>query len=1796
MKPQPELLVTPPRRSRPGLRTGLCAAIAAASLGAATQLPAASQVWTNAPVSTAWTNVLNWSGKAVPGDINQTSVNTVNGDIVTFNSPLVGGLGGAANPIVSDDGTVANGRSRRIAGITFDTTNCGAYVIYSPSISNQPSATDPATGVLYVSHTNFIRITDSVTNSQKVLIPLLVNLPSSTAGAFTLVNNSTNPGVSLTVSSITHAGATTRATTFFLDGTSTANNVVTNLSEGPGNGTGGITKQGPGTWIVAGPGFFPRVSPTDSTMNIQVGTLIVRDPAAFGTTLTTVINVITNGTLQLDGVSLNQNAITLGNGGTVRVNGGVTNNGITVPAVVNLSATLATTAAGDVMTVGSAANKVTGGVATATLHIAGPGTVLLDYANNYLGKWSVDAGTNQLTDAGGLGTGPNLNINAGAVFDVSPLGATTYALTTKALSANGTGTAPAVAAMLQADAGGTIDLLSRAINLNYVPTSFSGDTGHPALVVIQGTLSCNGNAINVNNASGTPLNAGTYQLVHQATGNIVSSGAFVTLVTGSGLAAGLIGEIVAVGGDLNLVVSAYTPKTLVWAGGNPDSTWDRLTTANWLAGATPTTFNIYDTVAFNGVGAANSSVNLAATMVPTSVTVDASTNSYAFSGVGQIAGGTGLLKLGTNSLTINTVNTYSGGTIISNGTIILGVNDALPSTGAGDLTIYSPALLDMVSYNDTVGALNGTGTVDASGGGAVILTIGDNDNSGTFTGVIKNSSGTLGLSKSGNGTQILTASNSYTGPTAIDGGILRVTNLYALGAGASAVSISAGTLDMTTSLLVASLDGAGGSVINTSATTNTLTITNTSAYGGVILGRLGVQILSGTFRMNGANSYSNVTLVANGAGLAFGNSGQVGPSGVIASNNATLSLPSITSSPTITSVAANITTVDGGTVTFSSASTGNTWNGQFIGGPTATDIFANGNMSIGSAYSFSNFLGTVIISNGTVRMSNGNGGGDNTIFVFTNGGGMFTRDANQIRLGALLGNGAIANPSVSYPGTYVIGAKGIDSEFAGTTAGSNNIVKTGPGKLTLNGAIISTNTDSTTFTNYLYTPAIAHLNNTTVSNGVLALVVPNDLGNSPNITLAGTNAVLDTSNMGYVTNFTDINNNANSALITNGVLTLLATTPNGSPQTLAGLGSLRGNGVISSGTINPGFPGLGGTLNLTNGLTVLAGATNYLDLSDDLTGLVKPSDLINVQGNVTLVGNSVIGVGALNGNLKVGKYTLIKYTGNLINEGGVVPSGAVANLSLGGVIPATARATMLLSNAPGELDLLVVSLNNLNLTWTGDGVSNLWDVVNSFTFTNFVNPIQFYQMDNVTFDNTPANPTNYTVLLSGIVAPGTLTVNSTSNYVFGGSGSIQGSVTLIKKGSGSLLLTNGANTYSGGTILSNGVLSVGLDSGGNQNDLALGTGPVTVNTSAELRFGGNSGAVVHHFVTNAIIVNGGVVKAQDGVQHLTNSTVTITGTGSTLEPMFATKNLVLDSPLLGTGDVTVASGTNLASGQVILNHALNTISGPVIVATNGNLALVGPAGLSNSVSIEVQGGGILDVSARTNGLWALPAGQTIKGGGTIRGRFLSVAAGATIAPGITAAIGTLTVTNFGNATNFSTVTLAGTTTMDLNRAAVPNSDRIIAGTNVFGGTLTLNNLGAALLAGDSFTLFTANTNLGAFATLNLPALTSGLGWSNSLAVNGKLTVVSTGIVPTIPPAITNFSLVGLNVVISGTNGQAGGTYYLLTTTNLATPRNQWKTTATNVLGGNNYTFIGTNAVTPGQGQQFYLLSSTNYNP
>ena len=93
--------------------------------------------------------------------------------------------------------------------------------------------------------------------------------------------------------------------------------------------------------------------------------------------------------------------------------------------------------------------------------------------------------------------------------------------------------------------------------------------------------------------------------------------------------------------------------------------------------------------------------------------------------------------------------------------------------------------------------------------------------------------------------------------------------------------------------------------------------------------------------------------------------------------------------------------------------------------------------------------------------------------------------------------------------------------------------------------------------------------------------------------------------------------------------------------------------------------------------------------------------------------------------------------------------------------------------------------------------------------------------------------------------------------------------------------------------------------------------------------------------------------------------------------------------------------------------------------------------------------------------------------------------------------------------------LQGTVIMEISKnGSVMSNDLIqVAGTLTYGGALVVSNLGPTALAnGDKFQLFNAAGFAGAFSSLDLPPLGSGLSWKINLLVDGSLEVFA-------PPAI-----------------------------------------------------------------------------
>ncbi len=75
------------------------------------------------------------------------------------------------------------------------------------------------------------------------------------------------------------------------------------------------------------------------------------------------------------------------------------------------------------------------------------------------------------------------------------------------------------------------------------------------------------------------------------------------------------------------------------------------------------------------------------------------------------------------------------------------------------------------------------------------------------------------------------------------------------------------------------------------------------------------------------------------------------------------------------------------------------------------------------------------------------------------------------------------------------------------------------------------------------------------------------------------------------------------------------------------------------------------------------------------------------------------------------------------------------------------------------------------------------------------------------------------------------------------------------------------------------------------------------------------------------------------------------------------------------------------------------------------------------------------------------------------------------------------------------------------------------------------------------------------------------------------------------PRVTSLVLAsGTNVVLNATNGYIGGTYYVLTSTNLAAPLAQWSTISTNILPATgNFSLITSNGFSKTTPKRFYIL-------
>jgi autotransporter-associated beta strand protein len=185
-------------------------------------------------------------------------------------------------------------------------------------------------------------------------------------------------------------------------------------------------------------------------------------------------------------------------------------------------------------------------------------------------------------------------------------------------------------------------------------------------------------------------------------------------------------------------------------------------------------------------GQNNATINAGATTVIAEPITDRT------NGVSSVCG---LTQAGSGILVLSSANNnYAGGTTISGGTLRMGVANAVPVG-----TVTDNAGLDLNTFNTTIDGLSGSGMVDTQAGGTPTLTVGANGGSGSFSGALQNSQGTLSIVKAGAGTETFSGAFNYSGDTVVAGGTLSLVTAGAVPSTPGSLIVSNGaTLAVTT--------------------------------------------------------------------------------------------------------------------------------------------------------------------------------------------------------------------------------------------------------------------------------------------------------------------------------------------------------------------------------------------------------------------------------------------------------------------------------------------------------------------------------------------------------------------------------------------------------------------------------------------------------------------------------------------------------------------------------------------------------------------------------------------------------------------------------------------------------------------------------------------------------------------------------------------------------------------------------------------------------------------------------------
>jgi autotransporter-associated beta strand protein len=869
--------------------------------------------------------------------------------------------------------------------------------------------------------------------------------------------------------------------------------------------------------------------------------------------------------------------------------------------------------------------------------------------------------------------------------------------------------------------------------------------------------------------------------------------------------------------------------------------------------------------------------------ISSGVTATFDTNGNTMSVAGVIGGAGSLDKAGLGALSLGGADTFSGNTRILAG-VLQTANSAALQFSTLDMNAADSGSLDMGgNANVVLGGLQGSR--DLAIAPFATLTVGNNNSSTAYSGGM-NGDGSA-LVKVGNGSLVLTGSNTYSGGTTIADGRLQ------LGDGIANNGYVAGNITNNAMLVFA----------NPAAQT----------FSGVISGR-GILFKGGlgTLTLANTNTYTGDTVISSGI-VVLASAGAI-PGGAGAGNvtvNGTLDLNGL--SPTLNGLssqpAGRVTNTAGGAVALTVESERyNTINGTVDNGAGTLSLIktGSGNLTVNNNLTYT---GRTLIHQGTLTLtaaslaSSVNVAAGATLNVADAGlAGQYYNIApwnyngynpNFTSLATLNAHLAGQIPALRVPSA----SAGVNFDFGSNGAGFPPI---------------GNSNFEAYYSGYFYAP----------TQGVYTFDTGSDDGS-----------------MIFINGQTVVNNNSFQSITVRSGTVSLAAGPN--PIVIGYYQGSGSYGLYADVTL----PG-GSSQRLPNSL--LSGGTTIGSLTGDAGSTVQLSSgwlTVNQTGDGTFAG-SITGSGAL---CKSGSSNLTLLGANtfsggaIINAGGLTVSGSLAcpvtvnaGASLGPDTPnlGTLSVSALTLNPGGALDFqLTAGSNNQfavstsgGLTINGGGI-NLYQQGTSIPFTtNGIYDLIQYQgiLGGSVLNLSVLNGELDKRYVLGTVG-NEVVLNIASGPVWNG-----GSLTDTK-------WSDAANWIGVAPVAGDSLTFDGNRGTLNNNDLPAG---MQFNS---LWFRPRAGAFV--LSGNSLALSGAIINSSSNLQAIALP-ITLDGTGCTIQ---ATGGPLTLSGSLDNGGtlLTVAGGNNVTlSGPISGNGGLTMVNTAVLLLTNSNNSYGGSTTLS----------------------------------------------------------------------------------------------------------------------------------------------------------------------------------------------------------------------------------------------------------